>query len=227
MTGWIILGVLAGIIILILCLRVSVLISFGEALRVMAKIGPVRMQIIPPPEKKAKREKSPQKQAESKGEPGKKKKPELHLTFADVRGGLRAVWRSVQGALRRAGRRIRIDPLDVSLILGDEDPANTAQWYGWASSAVWTVMPWLEKTIHMPEPRIHMGMDFNATRIQASGTVGVSYRVGDLMAIGFAAAGPLLRFGIPFLRKQRAMKKAAARQAAAEKKESGAPDKAA
>ena len=128
------------------------------------------------------------------------------------------MWQSVQGTLRRAGRRIRIDPLDLSFVFGDENPVNTAQWYGWANTAVWTVMPWLEKTVYMPDPRIHMEMDFNAAQTKVSGTVGASYRIGDLLAIGFAAVGPLLRFGIPFLKKQRAIKKAAAKQAAAEKR---------
>ena len=94
---------------------------------------------------------------------------------------------------------------------------NTARGEGWGSTGVWTVMPWLEKAVYMPDPRIHMEMDFNATQTKVSGTVGASYRIGDLLAIGFAAAGPLLRFGIPFLKKQRAIKKAAAKQAAAEK----------
>ena len=217
MTGWIILGVIVGIIILILCLRVSVRADFGEELRVTARIGPMKMQIIPPPEKKPKKEKTEKKAPEAEQKPKEKKKPDLHLSFADIRDALRAVWQSVQGTLRRAGRRIRIDPLDLSFVFGDENPVNTAQWYGWANTAVWTAMPWLEKTVHMPDPRIHMEMDFNAAKTKVSGTVGASYRIGDLLAIGFAAAGPLLRFAIPFLKKQRAIKKAAAKQAAAEK----------
>ena len=216
MTGWIILGVIVGVIILILCLRVSVQASFGEVLRVTARIGPMKMQIIPPPEKKPKKEKAEKKAPEAEQKP-KEKKLDLHLTFADIRNALSAVWQSVQGTLRRAGRRIRIDPLDLSFVFGDENPVNTAQWYGWANTTVWTVMPWLEKTVHMPDPRIHMEMDFNAAQTKVSGTVGASYRIGDLLAIGFAAVGPLLRFSIPFLKKQRAIKKAAAKQAAAEK----------
>ena len=217
MTGWIILGVIVGVIILILCLRVSVQASFGEVLRVTARIGPMKMQIIPPPEKKPKKEKAEKKAPEAEQKP-KEKKLDLHLTFADIRNALSAVWQSVQGTLRRAGRRIRIDPLDLSFVFGDENPVNTAQWYGWANTTVWTVMPWLEKTVHMPDPRIHMEMDFNAAQTKVSGTVGASYRIGDLLAIGFAAVGPLLRFAIPFLKKQRAIKKAAAKQAAAEKR---------
>ena len=216
MTGWIILGVIVGIIILILCLRVSVRADFGEELRVTARIGPMKMQIIPPPEKKPKKGEAEKKAPEAEQKP-KEKKLDLHLTFADIRNALSAVWQSVQGTLRRAGRRIRIDPLDLSFVFGDENPVNTAQWYGWANTTVWTVMPWLEKTVHMPDPRIHMEMDFNAAQTKVSGTVGASYRIGDLLAIGFAAVGPLLRFGIPFLKKQRAIKNAAAKQAAAEK----------
>ena len=216
MTGWIILGVIVGVIILILCLRVSVQASFGEVLRVTARIGPMKMQIIPPPEKKPKKEKAEKKAPEAEQKP-KEKKLDLHLTFADIRNALSAVWQSVQGTLRRAGRRIRIDPLDLSFVFGDENPVNTAQWYGWANTTVWTVMPWLEKTVHMPDPRIHMEMDFNAAKTKVSGTVGASYCIGDLLASGCAAAGPLLRFAIPFLKKQRAIKKAAAKQAAAEK----------
>ena len=229
MVGWIILGVIVALIVVLLCLRVGVTASFGEELRVTAQIGPVKMQIVPPPEKKSKKAK-PEKTAKGEKKPKEKKKPDIHLTLEDIRGGLHAVWQSIQGALRRAGKRIRIDPLRLSFVFGDEDPVNTAQWYGWANSAMWAVMPRLEEMIHMPDPRIHMEMDFTATETKISGTVGASYRIGDLLAIGFAALGPVLKFGIPFLKRQKAFKKAeAARLAAAqaEQKKDGAAEKAA
>ena len=65
MTGWIILGVIVGIIILILCLRVSVRADFGEELRVTARIGPMKMQIITPTEKKTKKDKTEKKAKEA------------------------------------------------------------------------------------------------------------------------------------------------------------------
>lgn len=230
MVGWIILGVIAALIVVVLCLRVGVTASFGEELRVTAQIGPATVQIIPPPEKKPAKEKPKKAAAKAEKKPKRKKKPDIHLTLEDIRGGLHAVWQSIQGALRRAGKRIRIDPLRLSFVFGDEDPVNTAQWYGWANSAMWAVMPRLEEMIHMPDPRIHMEMDFTAAETKISGTVGASYRIGDLLAIGFAAIGPVLKFGIPFLKRQKAFKKAeAARLAAeqAEQKKDGAPDKAA
>ena len=230
MVGWIILGVIAALIAVLLCLRVGVTASFGEELRVTAQIGPATVQIIPPPEKKPAKEKQKKAAAKAEKKPKERRKPDIHLTLEDIRGGLHAVWQSIQGALRRAGKRIRIDPLRLSFVFGDEDPVNTAQWYGWANSAMWAVMPRLEEMIHMPDPRIHMEMDFTATETKISGTVGASYRIGDLLAIGFAAIGPVLKFGIPFLRKQKAFKKAEAAKLAAEQAEQqkdGAPDKAA
>ncbi len=227
MVGWIILGVIAALIAMLLCLRVGVTASFGEELRVTAQIGPATVQIIPPPEKKPAKEKPKKAAAKAEKKPKRKKKPDIHLTLEDIRGGLHAVWQSIQGALRRAGKRIRIDPLRLSFVFGDEDPVNTAQWYGWANSAMWAVMPRLEEMIHMPDPRIHMEMDFTAAETKISGTVGASYRIGDLLAIGFAAIGPVLKFGIPFLRKQKAFKKAETARLAAEQKKDGAAEKAA
>ena len=229
MVGWIILGVVAALIVVLLCLRVSAQVSFGEELRVTAQIGPVKMQIIPPPEKKPAKEKTEKAAGKAEKKPKRKKKPDIHLTLEDIRGGLHAVWQSIQGALRWAGKRIRIDPLRLSFVFADEDPVNTAQWYGWANTAMWTVMPRLEEWIHIPDPHIHMEMDFTAAETKVSGTVGASYRIGDLLAIGFAAAGPVLKFGIPFLRKQKAIKKAEAAKLAAEQaeKKADASDKAA
>ena len=124
MIGWIILGVIAALIVVILCLRVGVTASFGEELRVTARIGPVTMQIIPPPEKKPKKAK-PEKAAKDEKKPKEKKKPDIHLTFEDIKGALSALWRSIQGALRRSGKRIRIDPMRLSFVFADEDPVNT------------------------------------------------------------------------------------------------------
>lgn len=211
MIGWIILGVIAALIVVILCLRVGVTASFGEELRVTARIGPVTMQIIPPPEKKPKKAK-PEKAAKDEKKPKEKKKPDIHLTFEDIKGALSALWRSIQGALRRAGKRIRIDPMRLSFVFADEDPVNTAQWYGWANTAMWTVMPEMERLTRMPDPHIHLETDFTASETHISGEVGLSFRIGDLLAIGFAFAGPALRWYRAFRKEKSEQEKKAARE---------------
>ena len=47
-----ILGILAVLILLLLLLRVGVHVRFGDELYVTAMAGPVRLQLVPKPEKK-------------------------------------------------------------------------------------------------------------------------------------------------------------------------------
>ena len=95
---------------------------------------------------------------------------------------------------------MRIDPLRMSVVFAGEDPAAVAQTYGWASSAMWTLMPQLERLLKIPDPHIHLGTDFGAARTQIEGEAGITFRIGDLLIIG-------LGFGIPLLKWLRKRKK--------------------
>lgn len=95
---------------------------------------------------------------------------------------------------------MRIDPLRLSVVFAGEDPAAVAQTYGWASSAMWTLMPQLERLLKIPDPHIHLGTDFGAARTQIEGEAGITFRIGDLLIIG-------LGFGIPLLKWLRKRKK--------------------
>ena len=131
-----ILGILLALILLVLFLRVGVRIAFGDELRVTAAAGPVRIQIVPSPPKKPKKQK---KHKEKKNPPEKQKaapreKRKLGLTPGDIRSALPYLWQSLKGALRKTRQRLRIDPMQVSVILGgEEDPAASAETYGWRS----------------------------------------------------------------------------------------------
>lgn len=82
----------------------------------------------------------------------------------------------------------------LSVCFGGDDPAQVAELYGWANTAMWTVMPEMERLTRMPDPHIHLETDFTASETRISGEVGLSFRIGDLLAIGFAFAGPALRW---------------------------------
>ena len=103
--------------------------------------------------------------------------------------------------LRRTCRRTRIDPLEVGVIFAGDDPADTAQTYGYANAALWTLMPKLEELFYIPKPSVYLGMDFTKAATSAEGTVGVSLRVCDLFAILFTLAVPVGKW---FLRWRRA-----------------------
>ena len=125
----------------------------------------------------------------------------MPFTFDDVRSAAPVLFETLQKALRKIRRRMRVDPLDISITFAGDDPAKVAEMYGWANTAMWTMMPPLEQLIHIPDPHIHLGVDYNSFRMTAEGRVGVKFRVGDLIIIGLTLAVPLLKWYLSWRRK--------------------------
>ena len=194
MALWIIGGILL-LLILLLLLRVGVHLRFGEQLELTVIAGPARIRLLPRPEKTETEQKTKQEEKEPA-----KQREKLSLSFEDIRSALPYLWEGLKRALARTRRRMRIDPLRMSVVFAGEDPAAVAQTYGWASSAMWTLMPQLERLLKIPDPHIHLGTDFGAARTQIEGEAGITFRIGDLLIIG-------LGFGIPLLKWLRKRKK--------------------
>lgn len=216
---YIILGIAAALFLLSL-LRVGVHIAFGDELRVTAMAGPVRVQLLPKPDKPEKEKTKKEKPSgEKKPEDGKKKERKLDLTKEDLRTALPAAWEALKKGLGKTRQRLRIDPMQVSAVLGGAiDPAGTAELYGYINAGMWTVMPQLERLTRMPDPRIHTEIDFNAERTKVSGQVGLSLQIRDLFTIGWAFAGPMVKWFMAMRKRRKAAEKAgAAAKAAAEK----------
>lgn len=201
MTALWILGILLALILLLLFLRVGVRLTFGDALRVDARVGPVRIAVVPKkkkPEGKVKKEKDAPP-AEEK--PKEKKK--TGLTFEDIRKAVPALFEAVKGALRKTRQRMRIDPMRLSLTFGGDDPAKTSEMYGWASTVMWTLMPQLEQFLKIPDPSIHLDVDFQAVSTRAEGEVGISFQIRDFLAIALAAGKPVLKWYRAFKKAKR------------------------
>lgn len=114
------------------------------------------------------------------------------------------MWPSIKKALGRSRRGIRINPMELSVVLGgQEEPADAAQQYGTLQGTVWTVVPALEQLLVLPHPRIHIDIDFSAETVRASGQVGLSARIGTLVRIGLTLAIPALRWLLTYLKKKK------------------------
>ena len=210
-----ILGALALLIAVILFIRVGVNASFGEETRVSVKIGPIRKQIIPETGKPKKpKKKKKKKEDEKPGEEGKKPKEEQKkekkrdLTFEEIRSAFPALFESLKGGLRKTRKRLRFKPFDLSVTFGGDDPAEVAQMYGKASAAMWAAMPQLERLVRMPDPRIHLDVDYNAMKTKLEGEIGVSLQIRDGISILWKFGRTLLKWYLPIRKKKAALKKA-------------------
>lgn len=203
---WWILGVLAVLILLLCLTRVGaqVVLKDGSA-TVDVKVSLFRIRVYPGKEKK---EKEPKKEKKP-GKDGKKKSlPKFELE--DIKDAVKTLWPPLRRALNRTRRGLRIAPLDLSLTLGGlEDPAKTAELYGWLHTGMWSAMPALEELMDIPDPHLHIGVNFTAEQTALEGEVGITARIGTLLAAGLEIGIPAVRWFLRYQKKQKQQKPAA------------------
>lgn len=185
-----IIGIIVLIFLLISLIRVGAVVEWGEELKVSLAVGALRMKILPAKEKEKKEKKTKQKEKKVTEETPKKKKK---ITFSQVKELFGILWPALKKTLRRIGRGIRIAPMQVSLTVGGENPAKVAQTYGWVSRAVWSVMPQLEMLMDIRKPYVHVGFDFEAPKTAVSGKLGITLRIGTIVALVLGLVGPGVR----------------------------------
>ncbi|MCI2058883.1 MAG: DUF2953 domain-containing protein [Oscillibacter sp.] len=202
-----ILGILLALTVLVCMLRLGILIRFGRPVFVWIRIGPFRIQAAPSNPEKEEAQKKKEKRGHKKKERDwsgtlKKLQSSAKISPSEIAEAARALWPPFKRALNRTRRGVRISPLQLSVVLGGgEDPARAAEQYGYASAAVWTVMPALEQLLTIPDPGIHLGVDYTSDRTAVQGEAGLSVRVGTLIAIGLGMALPALRWYLEYRKK--------------------------
>lgn len=199
MTALKVIGVILLIVFLIGLIRVGAVVRFGEELGLTLLIGPFRITLLPAKEKKAQKDsEEKKKKAAEKGkteQKDKKKDRSLPKLARDEWTDLiQTALAALKEVARRTCKRLRIDPLEILVVFGGEDPADIAQSYGYASAAMWGVMPHLEDLFNIPDPSLHLRMDYDAKKSRAEGTVGLSLRIWDGLVIAFALLGPMLKW---------------------------------
>ena len=196
---WLWILAIAGLLVaLLLWTRVGAWAAFGGGdLRLDVKFGLLRVHILPARPKKTRAGKPPKEKRvkKAKGKPKEEQRPEAGRSFTleDGKDALRTLLPALKRALGRTRRGIRVKPLRLSLVLGgQEDPAASAQLFGELQAAVWSGMPALERLVDVRETCIHTDVDFSTPETAVEGEVGITLRVGTLLAAGFGLVFPAL-----------------------------------
>jgi hypothetical protein len=197
-----ILGVLAAFLLLVCLTRVGaqIVLKDGSA-TVDVRVSVFRIRVYP--EKESAGTEKKEKKQQGKGKDSKKAFPKPSLE--DIKDAAKTLWPPLKKAVGRVRRGIRISPMDISLTLGGlDDPAKTSELYGYLHSGMWSVMPVLEEGLDIPDPHLHIGIDFNTEKTVVEGELGVTARIGTLLAAGLCVGIPALRW---FLKYRKKMKK--------------------
>ena len=200
MTALKVIGNILLIFLLIGFLRVGALLRFGQELNLRLSVGPFRFTLLPAKEKKETAQEAAKTKKEEEKRAEKKKRGLPKLTKEEKKDLISTALSALRESARRACKRLRIDPLEILVVFGGSDPAKIAQTYGYANAMMWGLMPHLEDIFLIPEPSLHLRMDYSAEK---TGSVGCSLRIRDGLRILIALLWPLLKW---YLRYKKAHK---------------------
>ena len=174
----------------------------GALLRVI--LGPVKLTVFPRP-KKEKKASSPKKEEPKKEtpppetpQPSKQEKPPKE----ENGGSLLDFVPLVKVALDFLGdfrRKLRLNNLELKLILAGGDPCDLAVNYGRAWTAVGNLLPVLERLFVIKKRNVEVECDFSASETLVIARVDISITLGRLLALA-------ARYGVRALKEFMAIK---------------------
>ena len=196
MGWWITLGVI--VLLAVLPLGVSVKYnSDGPMVRIV--LGPVRLTVFPVAKKGKKQKKPPEKAQTQPAEPAepmpqnpapppkpkqKKTKEEKGGSFLDFLPLVKLAF----GFLGDFRRKLRLNVLELKLIMAGGDPANLAINYGRAWAAVGNLLPQLERWFVIKKRDIEVECDFTASETLVIARLDLTITLGRLLSLVFVYA---------------------------------------
>ena len=191
--GWL---VTAGILVLLAVLPLGVHIRFhSEGLLVKVIAGPVKITVFPLPKKEKKKAKEPApttvKEENLPKPPQPPKAPKENKPKEEKGGSLLDFLPLVKVALEFLGdfrRKLRVNQLELKLILAGDDPCDLAVNYGRAWAAVSNLMPQLEKWFVIRKRNIEVECDFEASQTLVIARLDLTITLGRLLAAVCRAA---------------------------------------
>ena len=198
--GWLItLGIL--LLLGILPLGVSALFDEdGPRIRIVA--GPLKIQVFPLPKKKKEstKEKKP-KQSEDKSSQQKKQpsKTKANVPTSQTKKEKKKSGGPITDFLPLVGvvlkfldgfrRKLRVNVLELKLIMAADDPCDLAVNYGRAWAAVGNLMPQLERVFVIQKRNIDVECDFTADKTKVIARLDLTITLGRMLGLVFALIG--------------------------------------
>jgi len=161
----------------------------GGELTVSAKVCGMKLQLLskkessgPPKEKKPKKEKKKKEKAPEGDQPSKPKK-KLKLSFN--RDELLELLKCAIKGLGKFGK-VTVNRFMLHLLVGGEDPYNTAMEYGWVNAALASLAPLCSRAFVVKESDVQTGVDFAMPSIDFDAALDIHIRLGQIFRVVFS-----------------------------------------
>ena len=195
--GWL---VVLAILILLAFLPVCAMVRYdSEGVLVRANAGPIGITLYPRKKKKDKPDKAEDKKQEGRTEPEpqqEQKSVSMEKKDKSKGGSILDFMPLVDVALDFLGdfrRKLRVNQLEMKLIMGGEDPCDLAVNYGKAWAALGNLMPHLERLFVIKKRDLQVECDFTADNTTIYARLDLTITLGRLISLA-------VRYGIRALR---------------------------
>jgi hypothetical protein len=182
-----ILAVVLLVLLLIGQIRVGCRAEFNsEGFFLWARLGKIRIKILPMKPKEEKPQKPPKPP-----KPKKEKKEKLPATLPEKVGGAleyaRALLPVALEAAEGLWRGFAIDTLELELTAGSSDPADAAMLYGSANAALGALWIPLTRAFHVKDGTARVKLDFDAPGMTVYALASFSLKLGRVVWVGLRA----------------------------------------
>ena len=197
MSGWVVLGIIVLVFVLIGCIPVGVDASYHEnALALRLKIGFFTMQVLPAKPKKKKAEAKKKKPAAKKQDAKQAKPAKPKKQFQMPKLTLQDILALVDLACDTLGnlrRKLRVEVLVLHVTLGGSDPAKAATLYGRAWALIGMLNPKLEQLFVIKKRDIQPILDYNEKEMKVDAHLALTITIGRAVSLA-------VRAGVRFLK---------------------------
>lgn len=182
-----------GVLILIAIVPIGVSAFYDdEGPRAFVLIGPFRSQVFPSNAEKGKRkgqEKKPKEKKVSKSSSQKKQKKKKGGSIHDFL----PIVDLVLDFLAAFGRKIRVNHLEMKLILGGSDPGDLAENYGRGWAVLGNLVPLLERAFTIKKRDLEVECDFLAEKTVIIARLDLTITVGRVLSLLAVRGIPIIR----------------------------------
>lgn len=188
--GWLI---TAGVLILLAVLPVGVSAiynTYGPLVRLI--MGPVKITVYP-----AKKEKKEKPKKDKPKTSVKNRQPSTKAKTKETKGGsftdflpLVDLILNFLGTFRR---KLRVNRLEMKLIMAADDPCDLAVNYGKAWAGVGNLMPQLERLFIIKKRNVEVECDFTAEKTLIFARLDITITIGRLLSISVVHGVRILR----------------------------------
>ncbi len=217
MVGWIILGVIVGIIVLIMLIPIGADLRYeDEVIRISIKAAGIKLQLLPKSKKKPKKER-PKKEKPEKEEKPKKEKPKEEKEEKKKKGlpfNAEEIVELLQAVLKsfgHFGRKFKVERFVLHWIAPNWDPYTSARIFAWVNAAMSQLAPICTERFRCRDTSVWTDIDFTRENMFLELGLTFTIRIGQIVGTGFSTG----LAAIKILLKSRRRKKREAKEEAA------------